>query len=394
MHARTVLQMCLWPTLGAMHALRRKSLMEAIDALIASRRLVLIDIARSWPDKQRIATPLRRLGRLLSNEHLHGELDGLYGAMARWLIRGPQPVLVVDWSTVGLKDRHAVLRAAIPMGGRTLTVYERVVPIEQQGSAEAEDRFLVELHALIPEDVRPIIVVDAGFRTRWFRAVEAFGWSVIGRLRHLTKVRATGSQAWVDVPALHARATGRPTDLGVFQQARRQLWPCRLIAYSRPPLGRHHLTRQGNRSADTNSLDAARREREPWILIVSPGLQRNAAQIVAIYRKRMQIEEAFRDLKSHRYGRGFEDSLTRIKQRLAVLLMIDALASFAAWIVGTKAKAEQLDLYLASGKSTRNAYSIIRLGWEALKHRWLRTDVLLRHLTITPSALPMSEAWR
>ncbi len=394
MHAASVLQKCLWSKLGVMHALRRQSLMLAVDALIASRRLVLIDIARSWPANEAIAAPLRRLDRLLSNQRLHAELEGLYGAMARWLIRSPQPVLVVDWSTVGLKDLHAVLRAAIPMGGRALTIYEKVVPIQQQGSVEAEENFLTELHALIPSDVRPIIVVDAGFRTRWFRAVEALGWSVVGRLRHLTKVRAIGSPAWVDVPTLHAQATRRPTDLGVFEQARRQRWPCRLIAFSRIQRGRHHLTRQGKRSADTTSLDAARREREPWILIVSPGLQRNAAQIVAIYSKRMQIEEAFRDLKSHRFGRGFEDSLTRQKLRLAVLLMLDALATFAAWIVGTKAKEQQLDLYLAPGKSTRNAYSLIRLGWEALKHRWLRTDVLLRHLRNTTNASPTSEAWR
>ena len=45
-----------------------------------------------------------------------------------------------------------------------------------------------------------------------------------------------------------------------------------------------------------------------------------------IYRTRMQIEEAFRDLKSERYGLGLSASQTRVDHRLAVLLLIGALA--------------------------------------------------------------------
>lgn len=393
MHAATVLQRSLGPAFEAMHALRRRTVLLAVRALIASRHLVQIELARFWPGAVKVEAPLKRLDRLLSNPRLHAEVDGLYQAMAHRLICSPQPILVVDWSMVGLKDRYAVLRAAIPFGGRALTIYEQVFPAEQQGSKKAEDRFLAKLHELVPCTTTPVIVVDAGFRTRWFRAVEALGWAVIGRLRHITKVRADGSTAWIDGKSLHPRATHRPTDLGVHLQALRQRWPCRLIAYRKALRGRHHLTRQGTRSADTKSLDAAQREREPWILMASTSLKLNADQIVAIYRKRMQIEEAFRDLKSHRYGRGFEDSLTRIGKRLTVLLLLDALATFAAWIVGTKAKEQQLDLYLAPGKSMRDAYSIVRLGWEALKHRWLRTDELLQHLRNNGHAPPASGAW-
>jgi hypothetical protein len=46
-----------------------------------------------------------------------------------------------------------------------------------------------------------------------------------------------------------------------------------------------------------------------------------------IYLTRMQIEEAFRDLKSERYGLGLSASQTRVvAHRLAVLLLIEALA--------------------------------------------------------------------
>lgn len=393
MHAAAVLQKCLGPAFDAMHALRRHAVLLAVRALVAGRRLVQIDIARSWPGEAKVSAPLRRIDRLLGNPLLHGELDGLYGAMACRLVNCRQPILVVDWSTVGLKDRFAVLRAAMPFGGRTLTFYEQVFPIKQQGSREAEDGFLKKLQELVPCNVTPIIVVDAGFRTRWFRAVEAMGWGVIGRLRHVTYVCAAGSTDWIAGKSLHAQATHRANDLGEYQQGLRQRWPCHLITYRRASRGRHRLTRQGTRSADTKSLDAGKRESEPWILMASKHLKLNADQVVAIYRKRMQIEQAFRDLKSHQHGRGFEDSLTRNEKRLAVLLLLDALATFAAWIVGLKAKDEGFDLYLASGKSTRGSYSIIRIGWEALQHRWLPSAIIRQHLRESTHAPPASEVW-
>lgn len=48
----------------------------------------------------------------------------------------------------------------------------------------------------------------------------------------------------------------------------------------------------------------------------------------------MQIEEAFRDLKSERVGLGFSASQTRIMERFAILLLIGALTLFVLWLVG------------------------------------------------------------
>jgi IS4 transposase len=54
----------------------------------------------------------------------------------------------------------------------------------------------------------------------------------------------------------------------------------------------------------------------------SPELPLTARQMVRIYARRMQIELSFRELKSHRYGQGFEDSLTRKGKRIEVLLLL------------------------------------------------------------------------
>ena len=85
----------------------------------------------------------------------------------------------------------------------------------------------------------------------------------------------------------------------------------------------------------------------------------------------MQIELSFRDLKSHRYGQGFEDSLTRSAERIEVLLLLHALAMFAAWLTGLMAEAEGAEERLVPHRAPRKLYSTLRLGWEALRRRWV-----------------------
>lgn len=93
--ATKVLQKCLSDAFQPMHALRRRVLLRAVEALIHGRRLTLIDVARAWPDAERIRALLKALDRLLGNPHLHAERERLHAAMARWLLRGS--VSAVIW---------------------------------------------------------------------------------------------------------------------------------------------------------------------------------------------------------------------------------------------------------------------------------------------------------
>ena len=138
------------------------------------------------------------------------------------------------------------------------------------------------------------------------------------------------------------------------------------------PVSGTHRNRQGVPARNSNSRKNAKREREPWLLMASPELKLSARQLVALYARRMQIELSFRDLKSHRYGQAFEDSLTRKGPRIEVLLLLSALAAFATWLVSMACEASGIDQWLAPFRSKRRLYSVMRLGREALVRRWLR----------------------
>lgn len=392
MRATQVLQKCLFVSLEPMHRARLRVLMLAMEALIVGRRLTMMDLARSWPGAERVRAPLKAIDRLLGNSHLHGECEQVYADMARWLLRGSQPIIVIDWSSLKPDVSWCLLRAAVAVGGRTLPILDMVCPGRQQGSPIAERKFLKRLRGLIPKGVTPILVTDAGFRTPWFVAVNAMGWHWVGRLRGRTLCKPQAltdrPEHWVHARDLFGLASALPKELAPMHVHQRKRLACRCVLFKRPGKGRKHWNhRQPSKvSHHSESRKAARRAREPWLLLASPALKLNAHQLVKLYARRMQIELSFRDLKSHRYGQGFEDSLTRTGKRIEVLLLIHALATFASWLAGMVCEATGVAHWLAPITTSRKLYSTMRLGREALLRGWPleRTSCWLQRLRCLP----------
>ena len=399
MHAKTVLQTCLAPVLIQIHARRARAVLGAVTALLMGRRLVLMDLARSWPGAERVRAPLKCLDRLLSNPALHLERRLFYALICRWLSRSSRLLVIVDWSDLKRDGSWHLLRAAVPVGGRSITVYEAVYSEAEKAKPQVEQAFLAALKTLLPANATPIIVTDAGFRAPWFRSVEALGWHWLGRVRNRTRVlRTHGPKApeWIPCKTLYSAATATPRDLGPFEMVRGHPLSCRLVLLRKSARGRKHRTRRGDVAASKHSRTNAAREREPWLLAASHSLSTlKASQLTAIYAKRMQIELGFRDMKSHRYGCAFEDSLTRKGRRLEILLLIHALAGFAAWLAGVAAAAtgEMTRLVPNGTAKHRSRYSLLRLGWEALRRNWLHgRDPALREIVRRPPP-DLAMAW-
>lgn len=365
MHAIAMLQKSLRQAFTAMHAARVQVLLGAVTALLYGRRLVLMDLARSWPGAMRVRAPLKRLDRLLSNHHLSGERPLLYAAMANLLVRTtPCPIIVVDWSALDHRGRWHLLRAAIPIGGRTLTLLESVHPTAKLGSAKVERQLLRDLKAMLPANCQPIIITDAGFGTPWFRAVTDCGWDYIGRVRRGIGVETTPG-TWTSSSILLAQAMTKPTRLDNVRFTRSSHWPCHLVLAKRPRHGRKLLTQHGRPQRNKRALVAQRRGRTPCLLATSLTLPPN--KIITLYGLRMQIEESFRDLKSERFGCAFHHSLTRKPDRIAILLLLQALASFLAYLVARQLDERSAQIIYGGIVGSRRHFSMHRIAWEAIR---------------------------
>ena len=136
--------------------------------------------------------------------------------MTQWLLQSlPLPLILIDWSPLTADQHQQLLRAALTTGGRSVTLYEEIHPVKELGNRRVQQRFLGSLQALLPANVKPIIVADSGFRTPFFHEVESLGWHWLGRIRNRDFIAwANRPNDWLAAKSLYAKATRKPKCLG------------------------------------------------------------------------------------------------------------------------------------------------------------------------------------
>jgi len=365
MHALVIVQQLLRSCCPHIHAVRLTVILAAVAAAVRSRRLTLTELGRALIGTAHVKHSIKRVDRLLGNRHLAAERFDLYQALARRLVGAlAQPLIVVDWTDLSPDRRWQLLRAALPIGGRCLTLYEEVHPLTRFGNPRVHRAFLQKLKALLPQGVKPILITDAGFRAPWFKAVNRLGWHWIGRIRNRDYLCPHGGQTWVGCKTLYALAGARPQALGPYQVVRSNPVACQLFLIKRPRKHRIRKSVFGEPVRSNQSLKQARAQREPWLLAAAPSLSHlKAVHIINHFATRMQIEESFRDLKCPRYGWSFSLNLSRSRERLAILLLIALLAFFVLWLIGQQALARGLQFhYQSNTRRTRPVLSVFNLA--------------------------------
>ena len=131
---------------------------------------------------------------------------------------------------------------------------------------------------------------------------------------------------------------------------------------------------RGKKVQASASLKHGKREREPWLLVSSLSTDiYTPEQIIALYKKRSQIEEAFRDLKNTRNGFSLRHCLSFSIQRLNIALLIAAIATLLLWIVGSIAKQQDQHVqFQANTIRHRSVLSTFTIGWHYLKRKGQR----------------------
>ena len=162
---------------------------------------------------------------------------------------------------------------------------------------------------------------------------------------------------------------------------------CNFVLSAKPKSkGRKSLTRDRSRKRNkTDDKNHSRLAKEPLLLATS--LKCSSRLVVEYYGYRMQIEESFRDIKSHRYGFSFEDVGCNSIKRIEVLLLIASFANVAMHIVGIAAEKEILH-YQFQANTIRNrrvlslfslAKRIFAMGLEPPNNTMIKSISNLRH---------------
>jgi hypothetical protein len=278
----------------------------------------------------------------------------------------PHPVILVDWTSV-TPEIWAIV-AAVPFEGRAVVVYAESHPTSRYLKPAVNAQFVRRLKTIVPPGCAPILVTDAGFRSPWMKLVERMGWDYVGRIRHGT-VQNVKRRHFTGFAPLWRRTRLLPTDLGHFELGLKARHRCRLVGIRKRgdailiPQPTVVFGRYGNAAShyDRGVARYRRHALEPWTLATS--LEGTAHEIVRIYRERMQIEETFRDAKSHRFGFALSYARTSSVARADVLLLLASFGLLAAMLIGIAAEAAKLHLrYQANTIKSRRVFSLVALG--------------------------------
>jgi hypothetical protein len=364
--ASIIRQLCE-PCRPTVHQARATAVEAVAEAIAQGGRLSPSHVGRVLRGEALPKHSIKRVDRLLSNAHLHGEWQAYYSAIAaRVLVGTRRPVVVIDWSGT-VKGLHT-LAAAVPVGGRAATIYAEVHPEAKYSNREVQIRFLRTLRSIIGPDCQPIIVADAGFRAPFMKAVRALGWDFVTRVRGRICVRESSLHPWVKCTDLYDHASRKVRDLGRYRftqdQDRRRLnadpVEVRLVVTAKPKRKAPKRPTRPPVSGLKNGHGVVQAAREPWLLATS--LELSPKRIVQLYSTRMQIEEMFRDCKSHRFGWSLRHVTSRNHLRMTTLLMLAAIAMTAVLMLGIAAEASNIHRRYQANTLTRRVLSFFCLG--------------------------------
>lgn len=346
---------------ASFHELRRsvrKTLSLVCTALVAvmagarsgAGRLSLAALYRGLPVAARPHSRENRLRRFLDNPRLEGRAvsTGLGRLLGPRTAPGFCPVLI-DQTTVGPVQ---LLIAAIPCAGRAvpLALYTFTYPWQERldSQNQLEEVFLGDVAQSLPPGLVPVFIGDRGYsRAALLASSLREGRWILLRGRAGTVIEWQGRRQKLGELSAPARHPVRYAD--VRYHAHRRV-PVDVIALHEPGFA------------------------EPWYLLVPSWTraQWTPAEVVAVYRQRMQIEQSFRDFKTHLGIRGLQLKV-RVAERLGRLLLAFCLA-YALLVflgltpAGQAARAELEVLRRTPRHGTRRTLSVLSIATLMLTH--------------------------
>jgi hypothetical protein len=322
---------------GSFRKSQRKTICDLTWGLLARGRLGLAAIARGMVDGTTVRHRIKRAWRFARNERLCCRKATV--ALVGWLLRGcaSQVVVALDWTYLGdyvlLAAKVALRRRAVPVAWAVMRKDQFDKDHKSRNSVEEQ---LIEHLAVALSRVRWVLVADRGF-------ARASLIKKLLRWRISFVIRAIGT-TWVQSGAFNCildnvpRRPGRARRYEEVLYHRTKKVPVSLVLTHREPAA------------------------EPWYLITNlQGLK----EPVLAYRRRMWIEESFRDAKSNL---GLDTLWLASPERMERMMILVAVGMLLAVLVGAHylMRHGERDPQLST-KRRGGTLSIFRLGLELIR---------------------------
>lgn len=369
------LKKLLHDTMGSacpsIHEARLDAILDVADALQESRNLSLSAMGKCLSGKSKLKHKIKKVDRLEGNKHLHDELSSLYKGLSAFVFKYVSQVedipIIVDLCFV--KDDRAIqmLSAEVASKGRSMPIYRELFKEGELSGRQVS--FLNNLKECLPANRKIIVIMDAGFSEDWFKHIESLEWDWVCRIRQGKSIKLSEKEDWISIKDFIPKVPLKTTNYSNVLLMKTHHHPCRIITTRLMPKGRKVKVSRGKTTAKIGSGRYRDAAKEPWILATSLPLEDRASTIVKLYSKRMQIEESFRDVKSHQFGLSGRYIRTTCTHRWSVKMLLAAIVQITFWVIGIIGHSQGMQkIFQSNTIKHRKVFSYFTLGQLIIEH--------------------------
>lgn len=364
MFAESLLFKALESSCPFIHQTRLNAVMDVATALQNSSNLSLSEIGRNLTSNTTNKNKIKKVDRLEGNEKLYKELTQLYKGLSTYvfsyLSQDSHLPIIID--VCFMKDDREIqmLSAEVATKGRSIPIYREVF---SEGELKGRTKnFLKNLSLCIPKGREVIVIMDAGFYDEWFSTIESYGWYWICRIRQGKSLKFEDKEEWISIKDFipEIKKTKNYDDVLL---TKRHKHICRIITTVNALKGRKVKVSRGKTTSKIASGRYNSSAREPWILATNLPSEKKSTAIINLYRKRMQIEESFRDVKSHQFGLSARYIRTTCTKRWAIKMLLAAIVQITYWIIGIIGHSQGMQqIFQANTVRDKKVFSYFTLG--------------------------------
>jgi len=316
-----------------------KTLAALVPGLIRSQQLGIAAIGRCLGGSAKPKNGIKRVFRFTSNEGV--DVTAISRAMIAVLCQPGKIIgIAMDWTKMG---NFQVLTSAVVTKHRAIPVYWTVIDELETRMKDAELDHIAALRELVPRENGPVILADRGFDDVAFLSALGRDFQLVVRSANSTCVRLQGESDFQRLSQIPIERN-QVYDFGQIDFRKDDPLKIRLV------------------------IVHDRQQAEPWILLTniegSP-----PRDIVRWYRRRFEIEEAFRDLKDLRAGFRLRHYKMSEPARLGRLLVVAVLAYLFLVLMGTWGEKRGLQRDYQVNTVKHRVLAVWRLGLLLLKSR-------------------------
>lgn len=320
---------------------QRKTIAALVYGLLCSKKAGVAVIGRYMKTNTTARHNIKRVARYIGNSRIN--IDNALKPIQNLILKHSTKLFItIDWTKI--KDNYELLKATVVCDGRGVPIffktYDKSKIKNKQTKIEIE--FIKKIKLLIPDYIQTFILMDRGFgqKGKLLEIIEKLGFNYIVRVRERLYIKSNKYSGLLE---------DFNSKIGKIYDFNNALWPKRSRIKSDLKVKSRFILSQ--RSGYKERLTLCTNNKEIF-----------ADKIVDFYRKRMTIEETFKDIKNIDQGFRLKNVRLSCCDRYDRLLLIISYAYLFATLFGKIIELKQEHRKIMPNTVKYRSISLFRLG--------------------------------